>query len=126
MMRLYLVLVYVILNNIIINSSGSSTSVFLPQVIVIMAYFGGLRHIELCDLTLEKIVSATTGVIVTHNRAKLWSDKLESKFLIPRVTTETGTNYAGIVETYLDFVRNDLGLVIVIYNYITDSHVNAP
>ena len=73
-----------------------------------------------------KIVSATTGVIVTHNRAKLRSDKLESKFLIPRVTTETGTNYAGIVETYLDFVRNDLGKVIVIYIYITGNHVNVP
>ena len=91
-----------------------------------MAYFGGLRHIELFNLTLEKIVSASTGVIVTHNRAKQRSDRLESKFLIPRVSTETATNYAAIVEVYLDFVRNDLGKVIVIYIYITDNNVNVP
>lgn len=89
-----------------------------------MAYFGGLRHIELMDLTVEKTVSGPKGVTVTHNRAKQRSDKLESKFLIPRAETET--NYAGIVETYLDFVRNDLGKVIVMYSYVTDNHENVP
>ena len=40
------------------------------KVVIILAYFGGLRHIELMDLKLEKIVQNEGGILVTHARAK--------------------------------------------------------
>jgi hypothetical protein len=54
------------------------------QVVVVFSFFGGLRHTEVMDLSLERIVSNKKGVTVSHNRAKQRSDKLEAKFLVPR------------------------------------------
>ena len=79
--------------------------------IVLCSFFGGLRHAELMDLKLERVVSTKNGVSVTHNRAKQRSDKLEAKFLIPRASNQGQLDYAKVMEHYLEYVRNDLGKV---------------
>ena len=79
---------------------------------MLCAFFGGLRHAELMDLKLERVVSTKNGVSVTHNRAKQRSDKLEAKFLIPRASSE------GQLENYLEYVRNDLGKVNICKIYL--------
>ena len=75
--------------------------------ILILAFFGGLRHFEIMELVIEKFRAITDGVIVTHQRAKQRSDKKESNFLIPR--SSTGTNYAAIIEEYLQIIKTELG-----------------
>ena len=74
---------------------------------MILAFFGGLRHFEIMELQLEKFRVTADGVIVTHQRAKQRSDKRESNFLIPR--SSTGTNYASIIEEYLQIIKTELG-----------------
>ena len=54
------------------------------QVIVCLAYYGGLRHTEMMGLQVEMCESAPEGVFVTHIRSKQRSDKRNSKFLVPR------------------------------------------
>lgn len=41
------------------------------QVIMITAYFGGLRHTETDGLKIENFVTTKEGVIVTHARSKV-------------------------------------------------------
>ena len=74
---------------------------------MILAFFGGLRHFKIMALQLEKFRVTADGVIVTHQRAKQRSDKRESNFLIPR--SSTGTNYAAIIEDYLQIIKRELG-----------------
>ena len=79
------------------------------KCIVIFAFFGGLRKIELESLLLENISSTPEGVSVLHSRAKQRTDVRNSKFVIPRMAT--GVNYAAVAEEYLVAIRNDLGQV---------------
>ena len=76
---------------------------------MILSFFGGLRHTEAMDLKLEKLSSSPDGVYVTHQRAKQRSDKKETKFLVPRSKTVEDNDYAGILESYLRAIREDLG-----------------
>lgn len=85
---------------------------------MLCAFFGGLRHAELMELKLERVVSTKNGVCVTHNRAKQRSDKLEAKFLIPRASSEGQLDYAKVMENYLEYVRNDLGKVNICKIYL--------
>ena len=39
------------------------------KVVIILAYFGGLRHTELMDLELEKMVQKEGGILITHSCA---------------------------------------------------------
>ena len=48
-----------------------------------------------------------------HESAKQNSDKQNSKFLVPRATTESDTDYAGIVESYLSQVKMTLEKILV-------------
>ena len=45
------------------------------KVVVIVTFFGGLRHCETMDLKIEKFNSSPEGIYVTHERAKQRSDK---------------------------------------------------
>ena len=60
-------------------------------------------------LQLEKVFSCSSGVEITHSRAKQRSDARETKFLVPR--SHSGANYAGVLEEYLFAVRNEMGKV---------------
>lgn len=79
------------------------------QVILIVAFFGGLRHTEAMDLSLEKVRITKDGVIIHHSRAKQRSDKRETVFLIPRSMEQDKTNYAAIVESYISIIKTELG-----------------
>jgi integrase len=54
------------------------------QAIVILAFFGGLRLQECCDLKLEQIIRSSVGYTITHKRAKQRSDKKSTKFVVPQ------------------------------------------
>jgi hypothetical protein len=73
------------------------------QAICIVSFFSGLRLQECMDLELEKIQRGKEGYIITHNRVKQRSDKLESRFIVP----ETG-RYAAQLALYLFKVNNQL------------------
>jgi len=75
------------------------------KVVIIVAYFGGLRYIETASLQLERVSVEQEGVFITHSRAKQRSDKTETRFLIPR--NEHGCNYAAVVENYLAAIKQE-------------------
>jgi hypothetical protein len=54
------------------------------QAVVLMAFFGGLRLKECCDLKLEQIVRSSVGYTITHSRLKQKSDKKSTKFVVPQ------------------------------------------
>jgi integrase len=91
------------------NSDLSTPYWLVRKVVVILAFFGGLRHCESMDLKLERFSACPDGVYVTHARAKQRSDKTESKFLIPRAKTHGETDFASIIELYLHAIKEDLG-----------------
>ena len=74
---------------------------------MIMAFFGSLRHAELMELQVERVSVQSEGVYVTHCCVKQRSDKMESKFLVPR---GGDVNYAAVVEDYLCTIKNTLGV----------------
>ena len=90
---------------------------------IILAYFGGLRHTELMDLELEKIVQKEGGILITHSRAKQRSDKLETRFLVPR---SGDFDYAAVVEKYLLPIIEQLGHFTgrVFYKGTSTSYMN--
>ena len=95
---------------IFVNNKALSGAYWLVRkAVVVLAFFGGLRHCESMNLVLERFSSTKEGVYVMHERAKQRSDKQNSKFLVPRATAESDTDYAGIVESYLSQVKDDLG-----------------
>ena len=65
------------------------------QVIMILSYFGGLRHVELTDLNIEMVEKKPDGMYVTHSRAKQRTDKRNSKFL---VASNGDVDYAQVVD----------------------------
>ena len=69
------------------------------QVIIILAYFGGLRNVELMDLQIEKMVKKNDGMLVTHCRSKQRSDKKETKFQVPN---DGPGNFAAVIVIYLN------------------------
>ena len=79
------------------------------KVVVIVAFFGGLRHCETMDLKIEKFNSSPEGIYVTHERAKKRSDQRDSKFFIPRAKANGKTYFANIVEGYVHAIKEDLG-----------------
>ena len=76
---------------------------------MIVAFFGGLRHIEAMDLKFENARISKDGVFIHHSRAKQRSDKRESVFLIPRATETGKTDYAAVLESYIQTIKTDLG-----------------
>jgi integrase len=54
------------------------------QAIVLMAFFGGLRLQECCDLKLEQIIRGPDGYTITHMRSKQRNDKIFTKFVVPQ------------------------------------------
>ena len=79
------------------------------KVVVILAFYGGLRQTELLGLELEMMESQPIGVYITHSRAKQRSDKRNSRFLVP-CTPETGRNPASILDLYLATIKRELGV----------------
>jgi len=73
------------------------------QSIVMMAFFGGLRLQETCDLELEKIIRGPEGYTITHMRCKQRDDKTFTKFVVPQ---EGG--YADRLAVYIKKVNDDL------------------
>ena len=80
------------------------------KVVVILAFFGGLRLKETLDLDLEKIESTPAGVFVTHQRCKQRTDKKDSKFLIPRAKKDGDVDYAGVMDSYLHEIKDCLSV----------------
>jgi hypothetical protein len=73
------------------------------QSIVMMAFFGGLRLQETCDLELEKIIRGPEGYTITHMRCKQRDDKTSTKFVVPQ---EGG--YADRLAVYIKKVNDVL------------------
>ena len=48
-----------------------------------LAFFGGLCHVELINLEIEKMMKKNDVMLVTQCRSKQLSDKQETKFLVP-------------------------------------------
>ena len=68
------------------------------QVLVCLAYYGGLRHSELMGLRVEMCESSPEDVFLTHMRSKQRSDKRNSKFLVPRTQQKFTTKlYNGFL-----------------------------
>ena len=91
------------------NKAISGACWFVRKAVVVLAFCGGLRHCESFNLVLERFSSTKEGVYVMHEHVKQKSDKQNSKFLVPRATAESDTDYAVIVESYLSQVKDDLG-----------------
>ena len=78
-----------------VNNTKTSTPYWLVRkCIIIVAFFGGLRHTEAITLELEKITNTADGILFTHSRSKQRSDKKETKFLVPRIGD---INYAAVI-----------------------------
>jgi hypothetical protein len=73
------------------------------QAICIVAFFVSLRLKECMNLELEKIQRGKEGYIITHNRVKQRSDKLESRLVVPETV-----GYAAQLGLYLFKVNNQL------------------
>ena len=90
-----------------VRHSNQSPYWLVRKVIIIIAFFGGLRHTELMEVMVEKIESKPEGLFITHERAKQRSDKRQSKFLVPR----TGSlDYASVVEEYIAAIKSSFGV----------------
>ena len=68
-----------------------------------LAYLGGLRHVELMDLKIEKMVKNNDGMLVTHCRLKQRSDKQETKFLVSNDGPE------AVIDDYLNVIKSSFG-----------------
>ena len=71
-----------------------------------LAYFGGLRHVELMDLKIEKMVKNNDGMLVTQCWLKQRSEKQETKFLVPN---DGPVNFAAVIDDYLNVIKSSLG-----------------
>jgi len=68
-----------------VGAKDLSTPYWLVRkVVMILAFFGGLRHTEAMDLELQKERCAENGTYITHSRAKQRSDKRSSSFHVPK------------------------------------------
>ena len=94
-------------------------------MIVILAFFGGLRHCEIMELVIEKFSFTQEGVYISHQRSKQRSDKKDSKFLVPRAGE---TNFAMVIEKYLSAIREDLDKIVgkVLWTGKLDRFVDIP
>ena len=72
------------------------------KVIIFLAYFRGLRHVELMDLKIEKMVKKNDVMLVTQCRLKQRSDKQETKFLVPN---DGPVNFAAVIDDYLNVIK---------------------
>jgi len=75
------------------------------KVVVIVAYFGGLRFIDTDSLLIEDFTTTQDGVKVCPTRVK---NRPIKQFLIPR-ESDSGLKYAKYVEDYLELVKEGLG-----------------
>ena len=71
-----------------------------------LAFFGGLRHVELINLEIEKMMKKNDVMLVTQCRSKQLSDKQETKFLVP---SDGPVNFAAVIEDYLNVIKSILG-----------------
>ena len=91
-----------------VGAKDLSTPYWLVRkVVMILAFFGGLRHTEAMDLELQNVRPAENGIYITHSRAKQRSDKRSSSFLVPKTTGEV--DYAEVVKEYMDHMKTELG-----------------
>ena len=98
------------------------------KAIAAMAYFGGLRLTETLSLELEKMTLTNKGVDIVHKRAKQRSDKKDTKFTIPGKKTRHGFSFASCVTTYLDNIKQELGIYTgrVFWTGREDRYVKVP
>lgn len=79
------------------------------KVVMIVAYFGGLRHTETMDLKLEKLTIDHEGVWITHGRPKLrGQSKGETTFLVPDTGDRHAVNFAAVVRNYVTAIKDTL------------------
>ena len=97
-------------NSFVNDNTIGSPYWLVRKIVVILAYFGGLRLTETLELQLEMIESQPDGVFVTHQRCKQRSDKRDSRFLVPRAKKEDDVDYAGILDSYLHEIKDRLGV----------------
>jgi len=83
------------------NQTICSPYWLVRKVIVIVSYFGGLRHIECDALKIENFSVTDDGIVVTHSRPKKMRDE-ESRFFVP-------PRYGAYIQDYLHLVMMDLG-----------------
>ena len=76
----------------------------MRKAYVLVAYFGGLRCIEIHNIDLEDVEeSPNQGYFITINRTKQGGKSSQSKFLIP-----FAGNYAQILKEYLQALGQDV------------------
>jgi len=100
----------------------------MRKAVVLLAYFGGLKVIELADLKIENITSdSVNGILVKFKRSNEKSSKRETLFRIPRIT-ENGFNYAQYVDSYLYAIKTQISKVSgrVFWRGSNDVFVNQP
>ena len=95
------------------------------QVIMILSYFGGLRHVELNSLSIEMVEKKPDGLYVTHSRAKQRTDKRSSKFLVP---SNGDVDYAQVVDKYISDIKAKLGKFSgrIFYTGTPVMYINTP
>ena len=94
-------------NKFVGNEDISDPYWLVRKVVVIVAYFGGLRFIDTNSLLIENFTSTQDGVLVCPTRAQNRPNRKE-QFLIPR-ESDSGLKYAKYVEDYLELVKEGLG-----------------
>ena len=90
------------------DSDSSTPYWIVRKTTVCLAYYGGLKHTEMMDIWIELCESTSEGIYVTHSRAKQRSDKLSSRFLVPRTRTDDSRS-ADIVDQYIGTLQENLG-----------------
>ena len=89
--------------NFVKNESYSSPFWLVRKVILILSFFGGLRHQEVMQLELQNCNITEEGVFITHYRVKQRSDKTSQRFLVPR--SVGAVNYAAVIEKDLSAIK---------------------
>ena len=87
-----------------VNQAPDEPYWLVRKVIIILAYFGGLRQTELFDLKLERVSVKDGYLLVKHSRCKQRSDKRETAFKVPL------DNFGEKVVQYMNCVKNDLNI----------------
>jgi len=96
------------------SAPGTSNSFFWRLILLLLIellerqLFVWLIMVEMMDIWIELCESTSEGIYVTHSRAKQRSDKLSSRFLVPRTRTDDSRS-ADIVDQYIGTLQENLG-----------------
>ena len=101
--------------NFVKNESYSSPYWLVRKVVLILSFFGGLRHQEVSQLELQNCNLTEEGIYITHFRVKQRSDKTSQRFLVPR--SNEAPNYAAVIEDYLSAIKQVKCLFVSIQIY---------